>query len=293
MLTVTELEKNMAMQTIASGVREPEDVAKSLGVPLGRVHNWCSTPQFRELCRRYGQELVRYEYDPQFVEEEPEEEFKPRPRARTRRPRQKQKSKSKPRSKPKPKPKYESGFKPKILRQPCWKRVLAIADVSVGISKSAVARKYEVSRRTIDRWCDDADVASQFKQGYRLTVVERRKHTRLRNAKKHSRARAVRLVDEKDYTYARASRATGVPTSTVQDDCEKAEVRSRRSHRNGSAPSGVPFDSKVDEAVELVRIEHVTYAEAHRRTGVPPSTIRRACDAADVRTPWKYERKSE
>ena len=315
MSTVTDLEKNMAIQAIASGIETPEEVAARLLAPLELIHNWCSTPAFRMLCRRYGQEVVVYQYNPDFMDRIVDPEPTRRACSVHRRgPERKQKVRARP--KPKPKPKSEAkpraqarprrcagDPRPKFLHHPCWKRVLAVADMTFGASKSGTARKYEVSRRTMDRWCDEAGVESRFQQGQRLPkkqaeVCEVEEEARkAREAEeeewRQKRAEAVRLVRDERQSIGAAHRATGVKRSTIQDDCRKAGVKSRLGHVGGVKPSGIALDPKVDEAVELVRVERITYAEARRRTGVPESTTRRACKAAGVRSPWKYKRRSK
>lgn len=286
-----EFEKDLAVRAIASGVETPEEVADRLGVNLGLVRNWCSTPQFRSLCRYYDQDVLIFDH---------KEEAQPNLRVEDRAQRREEKGqkdcrehsiskqrlnsmpkpKLKPESEPKPEP--EHSLKSNAPRAIHHDRAKAIADVSDGMSKCAAARKYNVSRRTMDRWSKSANVESRFGRGQRFS-----------DDLQDLKDRGADLVLKNGYSCDAAGEAVGLSGETIRTECRSRGIASRFSHKSSKAKGKVGVDPKRKLCVRMIDEEKLTYAHVARTEGIPESTLRGWCREDGVQSPlaWNRSRK--
>lgn len=277
MSITSNLEKDLAMQAMAASIETPKEVAKRLAIELDEVYDWCSTPQFCSLARRYGQDLIisrkpdpkveaDHKRDDSFagpVAAQEEDEVKPTENLNDADDDYKQRKEHKPK---------------KVKRcQNLQKRYDALADVRAGMSESAAARKHKVSRRTINRWCQSAEVVSQFKQGRPPTSDEQKD-------------RAISLLNKEGLSSKEVGKVLGLSGETVRVLCAKAGVRSRFTHRKNRIAGREPTNLRKERVIAMMRDEHLTCAQASRISGVPESTIRGWCKEVGIVSPLAYKR---
>ena len=155
-----------------------------------------------------------------------------------------------------------------------------IAQVAAGASKSAMHREHGVDRRTVDRWCEAADVKSRFKQGRSSDIGEKK-------------ARAVVLVKNEGLSYDAAGAREGIEGETVRVECLRLGIVSRFAQQKTRGRGKMASHPQRERLVKMVHEEGLTIAHVARTEGVPESTLRGWCKKDKVSSPlaWKRSRK--
>ena len=291
------MERGRWVRMIAEGRKTLEQAASQFDVSIEEVQRWCDrSSDFRRLV------AVRQARKAQMV---------PKPRKKRVRTRSARK-KSEPKSRPQPKPRHPKRDEAVALvrgqgysyaeaeratgvcvctirdwciaegvtpqpRAPHLKRAEAVEAVEAGMSKSKAARTFSVSRRTIDRWCDEAGVKSRFKRGQRFGPELAQKKNR-----------AVALVQNEGLSYDAAGEAEGLSGETVRQECILRGIVSRFAHSE-SREQGIPAEHPQKERViAMVRDERLTFAHVAQLEDLPESTIRGWCKENGVESPLAW-----